>query len=79
MCELYLRAIIKKLKRRGEKKRESQKHSRTQPHAGSTDLIPGQGTRSHVPHLRSCTSQLEILHAATGGAHMQQLRPSAAK
>ena len=35
------------------------------PHARGVGSIPGQGTRSHMPHLRVCMPQLKILHAAT--------------
>ncbi|TEA30806.1 hypothetical protein DBR06_SOUSAS4110278, partial [Sousa chinensis] len=33
------------------------------PNAGGQGLIPGQGTRSHVPQLRVCMPQLNIPHA----------------
>ncbi|TEA25323.1 hypothetical protein DBR06_SOUSAS21410020, partial [Sousa chinensis] len=35
------------------------------PNAGGPGLIPGQGTRSHMPQLRVRMLQLKILHAAT--------------
>ena len=35
------------------------------PYAGCPGLIPGQGTRSHMPQLRVCMLPLKILHAAT--------------
>ncbi|TEA37350.1 hypothetical protein DBR06_SOUSAS1910041, partial [Sousa chinensis] len=35
------------------------------PNAGGLGSIPGQGTRSHMPQLRACTSQLKIPHTAT--------------
>ncbi|TEA31286.1 hypothetical protein DBR06_SOUSAS710034, partial [Sousa chinensis] len=34
------------------------------PNAGGPGLIPGQGTRSHMPQLRVCMPQLKIPHAA---------------
>ena len=33
--------------------------------AGHLGLIPGQGTRSHIPQLRVCMLQLKILYAIT--------------
>ena len=36
---------------------------------GSWGLIPGQGTRSHMPQLRACVMQLKIWHAATKILH----------
>ena len=41
------------------------------PNAGGPGLIPGQGTRSHMPQLRVCIPQLRV--------HVSQLRPSSAK
>ena len=35
------------------------------PNAGGLGLIPGQGTRSHMPQVRVCMSQLKSLNAAT--------------
>ena len=35
------------------------------PYAGCPGLIPGQGTRSHMPQLRVCMLRLKILHAST--------------
>ncbi|TEA40711.1 hypothetical protein DBR06_SOUSAS1310003, partial [Sousa chinensis] len=35
------------------------------PNAGGLGSIPGQGTRSHMPQLRVCMSQLKIPNAAT--------------
>ena len=35
------------------------------PNAGSLGLIPGQGTRSHMPQIRVRMSQLNIPNAAT--------------
>ena len=35
------------------------------PYAGRPGLIPGQGTRSHMPQLRVCMLRLKILRAAT--------------
>ena len=35
------------------------------PNAGGPGLIPGQGTRPHIPQLRACMPQLKIPHAAT--------------
>ncbi|TEA23326.1 hypothetical protein DBR06_SOUSAS10410006, partial [Sousa chinensis] len=32
------------------------------PNAGGPGLIPGQGTRSHMPQLRVCLSQLKRSH-----------------
>ncbi|TEA32460.1 hypothetical protein DBR06_SOUSAS8110001, partial [Sousa chinensis] len=34
------------------------------PNAGGPSLIPGQGTRSHMPQLRVHMLQLKIPHAA---------------
>ena len=34
------------------------------PNTGDPGLIPGQGTRSHMPQLRVCMLQLKIPHAA---------------
>ena len=44
------------------------------PNVGALGLIPGQGTRAHIP-------QLKIPHAAVKikDPHMFQLRPGAAK
>ena len=39
------------------------------PNVGSWGLIPGQGTRSRMPQLRACVTQLKILHAATKILH----------
>jgi len=33
------------------------------PHTGAPGLIPGQGTRSHMPQLSLLKPQLKILHA----------------
>ena len=35
------------------------------PNAGGQGLIPSQGTRSHMPQLTVCMSQLKIPHTAT--------------
>ena len=35
------------------------------PSAGGLGLIPGQGTRSHMPQLRVLTLQRKMQHAAT--------------
>ncbi|TEA30083.1 hypothetical protein DBR06_SOUSAS18210011, partial [Sousa chinensis] len=35
------------------------------PNAGGPGLIPGQGTRSHMPQLRVCMPQLRSQRAAT--------------
>ena len=35
------------------------------PYAGCPGLIPGQGTRSHMPQLGVCMLQLKILRATT--------------
>ena len=35
------------------------------PDAGSLGLIPGQGTRSHMPQLKSLHAAANIPHAAT--------------
>ena len=37
--------------------------------ARGPSLIPGQGTRSHLPKLRVCMPQLKILYAATKTGH----------
>ena len=43
------------------------------PNAGVPGLIPGQGTRSHMPQLRVHMPQLKIPHAATKRrSHMPQ-------
>ena len=42
------------------------------PSAGGLGLIPGQGTRSHMPQLRVCMLQLKT-------SCMPQLRPGATK
>ena len=41
------------------------------PHAPGSDLIPGQGTRSHMLQLRVHMPQLKILRAATKTRHSQ--------
>ncbi|TEA31306.1 hypothetical protein DBR06_SOUSAS710061, partial [Sousa chinensis] len=35
------------------------------PNAGGPGSIPGQGTRCHMPQLRSHVPQLKITHTAT--------------
>ena len=42
------------------------------PNAGGPGLIPGQGTRSHMPQLRVHMPQLKR-------SHVPQLRPGTAK
>ena len=49
------------------------------PSAGRPDLILGQGTRSHMPQLRVCMSQLKSSHAAIKGSCTPHRRPRAAK
>ncbi|TEA33900.1 hypothetical protein DBR06_SOUSAS10610020, partial [Sousa chinensis] len=39
------------------------------PNAGGPCLIPGQGIRSHMPHLRVRMPQLKIPHVATNILH----------
>ena len=41
------------------------------PNARGPGLIPGQGTRSHMPQLRVCMMQLKILLAITKTWHSQ--------
>ena len=41
------------------------------PSAGGLDLIPAQGTRSHMPQLRVQMLQLKILSATTKIWHSQ--------
>ena len=55
------------------------------PNAGGTGLIPGQGTRSRMlhlracmPQLRACTPQLKIPHATTKIPHTAMKIPNAA-
>ena len=63
--------------------------------SGGLSVIPGQGTRSHMPELRVCMLQLKILHAKMKNkakqnkknagikedqrSHVLQLRPGATK
>ena len=41
------------------------------PNAGVLSSIPGQGTRSHMPHLSVSMQQVKILHSATKTWHCQ--------
>ena len=47
--------------------------------AGGPGLIPGQGTRSHMPELRIHMPQLKILHATSQRCCMRQLRSGTIK
>ncbi|TEA28468.1 hypothetical protein DBR06_SOUSAS2010093, partial [Sousa chinensis] len=40
------------------------------PNVGGLGLIPGQGTRSHIPQLRACMLELKIPQAETKIAHV---------
>ena len=41
------------------------------PNAAGPGSIPGQGTRSHMPQLNTCTPQLKISYATTKTLYSQ--------